>query len=74
MTKYRDIKIEDKRTERFGLIISPRERCALARLSTAEGGLSAGALIRKLIRNAARERGLWPTLEQVQEYEPGVNE
>ena len=49
------------KTRRFGLILSLKERQALAQLADAEGGLSHAALIRRLIRNAARERGLWPT-------------
>lgn len=49
-----------KRTDRFGLILSVKEKQALAKLAEAEGGLSHAALIRRLIRNAARARGLWP--------------
>lgn len=29
-------------------------------MAEAEGGLSQSALVRRLIRNAARERGIWP--------------
>lgn len=49
-----------ERTERFGLVLSPAEKQALADLAEAEGGLSQGAMVRSLIRQAARERGLWP--------------
>ena len=47
------------KTERFGLSLSPRERQALKHLAEVEGGLSQAALVRRLIRNEARERGLW---------------
>ena len=49
-----------ERTERFGLILSPVEKSALAQLAEAEGGLSQAAILRHLLRRAARERGLWP--------------
>jgi hypothetical protein len=48
------------RSERFGLILSEREKEALARLAEADGGLSAAALVRRLVRQEARRRGLWP--------------
>jgi hypothetical protein len=48
------------RTERFGLILSPAEKHTLARLAEVEGGLSQAAILRHLLRRAAREHGLWP--------------
>lgn len=48
-----------QRLIRFGLLLNTSEKQALARLAEAEGGLSQGAMVRNLIRNAARERGLW---------------
>lgn len=49
-----------KRSIRFGLLLNTSEKQALACLAEAEGGLSQGAMVRSLIRQAARERGLWP--------------
>lgn len=49
-----------QRSIRFGLLLNLREKQALARLAESEGGLSRGAMVRSLIRKAARERGLWP--------------
>jgi len=48
------------RTQRFGLVLNLAEKQALERLAEAEGGLSQAATVRFLIRQAARERGLWP--------------
>jgi len=47
-----------ERTERFGLILSPMEKRALVLLAEAEGGLSQAAVLRRLIRLAARDKGL----------------
>jgi hypothetical protein len=47
-----------QKTERFGLVLSTQERIALKRLARAEGGLSQAAVLRRLLRLAARERGL----------------
>lgn len=49
-----------EKTERFGLVLSPREKTAVERLAELEGGLSKAALMRRLIRREAHERGLWP--------------
>jgi hypothetical protein len=51
------------RTERIGLVVNRREKAALTRLAEAEGGLSYAALIRRLVRDAARRGGLWPVSE-----------
>ena len=53
-----------KKTERVGLVLTPNEKSAVVRLAEAEGGLSQGALVRRLIRQAAKERGLWPLQSQ----------
>lgn len=49
-----------KKSLRFGLVISPKEKAAVERLAEVEGGLSQAALIRLLVRKAAHLRGLWP--------------
>lgn len=51
------------RRERFGLVLLDSEKRALERLAEAEGGLSQAALLRRLVRKAAKERGLWPVAE-----------
>jgi electron transfer flavoprotein alpha/beta subunit len=48
-----------RRNQRLPVVMSVRERQALARLADFEG-LSAAAVVRQLIRRAARECGLWP--------------
>jgi hypothetical protein len=48
-----------QRTERLGIVLSEREKAAVVRLAEVEGGLSQAALVRRLIRQAARSRGLW---------------
>jgi hypothetical protein len=48
-----------KRNARFCLVLTPLERSALEQIAEADGGLSYAAAIRRLIRQAARERGLW---------------
>jgi hypothetical protein len=52
------------RSERFGLILSEHEKEALARLAEADGGLSAAALVRRLVRQEAKRRGLWPPVAE----------
>jgi hypothetical protein len=49
---------------RFGLLLRPDEKHALNRLAEAEGGLSQAATLRRLIRKAAHEKGLWPVANQ----------
>lgn len=53
------------KTERLGLILSPREKEALRRLAEVDGGLTQSALVRRLIRIEAQRRGLWP-IPQIQ--------
>jgi hypothetical protein len=62
------------RTKRLGLVLTPAEKSVLVRMAEAEGGLSQAALVRRLIRHAARERGLWPPERQQQAERPGVEE
>lgn len=47
------------RPVRFGLLLNTAEKQALVRLAETEGGLSQSAMVRSLIRRAARDRGLW---------------
>ena len=47
------------KSQRFGLVLSPAEKRALARLAEDDGGLSKAATVRRLIRREARQRGLW---------------
>lgn len=51
--------MENRRTEQFGLVLLPSEKVALERLAEVEGGLSQAALVRRLIRQAAKDQGLW---------------
>ena len=48
-----------EKTERFGLVLTPQELAAVTSLAELEGGLSKAALIRRLVRDAAMDRGLW---------------
>ena len=48
------------KTKRLALVLTPAEKTAVVEMAEAEGGLSQSALVRRLIRNAARERGMWP--------------
>jgi len=65
------------RTERLGLLLTPAEKTAVLQMAEAQGGLSQSALVRRLIRNAARERGIWPpdkpkqTIQHVREVQRG---
>jgi hypothetical protein len=55
---------------RFALLLRPDEKHALSRLAEVEGGLSRGATLRRLLRKAAHEKGLWPP-KQPQAQEGG---
>jgi len=48
------------KSERFGLVLTPREKMALARIAEVEGELSQAAIVRRLIRAEAQRRGFWP--------------
>ena len=47
-----------KKSERFGLVLTPAEKETVALLAKGRGGLSQSALIRCLIHDAARATGL----------------
>jgi hypothetical protein len=51
----------EERHIRFGVLLSVKERQALARLAEAAGGLPLGAMVRNLIRKEAGQRGVWPS-------------
>lgn len=65
------------RTERLSLLLTPAEKAAVVQMAEAEGGLSQSALVRRLIHNAARERGVWPpdkpkhTIQHIPEVQRG---
>lgn len=46
-----------EKSERFGLVLTPAEKKAVTQLADGE---SMAALIRRLIREAAKAAGLWP--------------
>ncbi|MBI5034075.1 MAG: hypothetical protein HZB51_26435 [Chloroflexi bacterium] len=46
------------RKVRFGFVLTKDEKNALVRLAELEGGLSEAAMLRRLIRRAAKEQGL----------------
>lgn len=52
-----------QRTERFSLVLSPKEKKAVSKLAEREGGLSQAALVRILIHRAAHEHGLWASIQ-----------
>ena len=47
------------RRKRFPVMLSESERQALQNLARTEG-LSGSAVVRRMIRRAARDQGLWP--------------
>lgn len=51
---------------RFGLVLTAREKRVVERLAEIEGGLSQAALVRRLIRLAAKRRGMWPPPEHTE--------
>ena len=46
------------RRMRFGFVLTEEEKRALCSLAEVEGGLSEAAMLRRLIRRAAQEKGL----------------
>lgn len=50
---------KELKTSRFNMYLTPAEKEMIARLAEIEGGLSEGALIRKLVRDAGMEYGLY---------------
>jgi hypothetical protein len=65
------------RTKRLGLVLMPAEKTVVVQMAEAEGGLSQSALVRRLIRIAAREQGIWPadrprhTIQHIREVQRG---
>jgi hypothetical protein len=57
------------RSERFGLVLTPKEKTALQRLAERER-ISGAAVVRRLIWHAAEEHGLLP----IQEIKSAVNQ
>jgi hypothetical protein len=63
------------KTERLGPVLTPAKKTAVVQM--AEGGLSQSALVRRLIHNAGRERGIWPpdkpkhTIQHIREVQRG---
>ena len=51
--------MKTKRDEAFRLVMNQAERKALEKLAENDG-TSQAAIVRRLVRNEARERGLWP--------------
>lgn len=50
-------------TERFPVAMSPRDRAALKQLS-AMTGETQSVVVRRLIRQEAQRRGVWPTADR----------
>lgn len=46
-------------TKRLALVLTPAEKVAVVQMAEDEGGLSQSTLVRRLIRNTAREQGIW---------------
>ena len=65
------------KTKRLGLVLTLAEKMAVVQMADAEGGLSQSALVRRLIRIAAREQGIWPpnkprhTIQHIREVQRG---
>jgi hypothetical protein len=54
------------KSKRLGLVLTPAEKNAVVRLAEVEGGLSQAAVVRRLIRQAAKSHGLWPAATSAQ--------
>jgi len=55
------------KSEYLGLLVTPQEKDMVRKLAEAEGGLSQAALVRRLIRQAAKMHGLWPPPQKAAE-------
>lgn len=55
------------KTEYLGLLVSRQEKDVVRKLAEIEGGLSLAALVRRLIRQAAKTHGLWPPARKAAE-------
>ncbi len=53
------VEVGMQKSMRFGMVLSKPEKEIVIKLAEIEGGLSQAALIRRLIRRAATDRGLW---------------
>lgn len=53
---------------RFGFVLTADEKSALTKLAELEGGLSEAATVRRLIRRAAREAGVWKLKNKLPNY------
>jgi hypothetical protein len=62
------------RDERFGLVLTGEEKNMLKQLAYSEGGLSAAAMLRRLIRSAAREKEMRPVRPTVSIEDDAANE
>lgn len=56
------------RTERTNFVLTSREKAVLCRIAKAEG-LSQAALLRWLLRQEAKRRGLWREALQVEDQQ-----
>jgi hypothetical protein len=61
------------KSKRLGLLVTPKEKDAIVQLAELRGGLSQAALIRCLIREEAKLRGIWPMHASVDAAPQGVS-
>lgn len=57
------------REVKFTMVLNGPESVAMARLAALEGGLSKAEIVRRLVRDNAKRRGVWPVDEQPQKQE-----
>jgi hypothetical protein len=57
---------------RIGISLSLVEKEALKKLAYIEGGLSMAALLRRLIRQSAVEKGIWKMIINLNNQESGI--
>jgi transposase len=57
------------KSERFGFVLTPTEKRILGRLAEMYGGLSKAATLRRLIRQEAKNHGLWPNIHDAKRTE-----
>lgn len=57
------------RHEKFTMVLNGPEKVAMERLAALEGGLSRAEIVRRLLRDHARQCGVWPVDEQPQKQE-----
>ena len=61
-----------EKIKRFGMTLSEAEKNAILDLAEEAGGLSMSALVRRVIRNAALEKGVWSKNQIRSGSEPAV--